>query len=132
MNPDRTKGSSFKGAIAYITHDPQQAESTERVSFTYCHNLRTSDPEKAAKIMAWTASHAEAQKAQSGENRAGRKMEKPVYHLSLNWHPSEKPTEQDMIAAGKSILESLDMGEHEAVFSAHTDKEHPHKDLCIM
>ena len=58
MNPSAaSKGSFFVGAVGYITHDVGK-ESSERVTFTEVLNMRTSDPEKAAKVMAWTAMHA--------------------------------------------------------------------------
>lgn len=136
MNPNKTLGSNFKGAVAYITHDVGQAETSDRVDFTYCHNHATTDPKKAALRMAWTAMHAEAIREthfaeQGGAVRTGRKMEKPVLHISLNWHPHEKPTQEQMIEAGKSILERLQMGEHQAVFAAHSDKAHPHMHIVV-
>lgn len=127
MNPNAAqKGRSFKGVIIYIIHDPDQAESDERVLFTETRNLRTDDPEKAAKVMAYTALHAGELKAAAGHKATGRKTDSPVYHLSLSWIPGEKPTQAEMMEAGTSALKALGFDEHEAVFAGHGDKEHMH------
>jgi hypothetical protein len=83
MNPNAAKkGKSFKGVAAYIIHDPDRAKTTERVLFTDTRNLRTDDPEKAAKVMAYTAAHASFLKQAAGVKAGGRKSENPVYHFS--------------------------------------------------
>lgn len=125
------KGRSFKGAIAYIVHDPDNAHTDERVLFTETRNLRTDDPEKAAKVMAYTAQHAAELKEASGVKATGRKTEAPVYHLTLSWVPGEKPDQGEMMQAGTAVLEKLGYGEHEAVFAAHGDKAHLHLHIVV-
>ena len=61
-----SKGRSFKGAAAYFLHDLGKAESSERVMFTETVNMLTNDPERAAKVMAWTAEHANELKQVAG------------------------------------------------------------------
>lgn len=132
MNPNvANKGRSFKGAIAYIIHDPDQAETDERVLFTQTRNLRTEDPEKAAKVMAYTAKHATGLKAAAGIKATGRKTDSPVYHLSLSWVPGEKPTRAEMMEAGEAALKAIGFQEHEAVFAAHGDKAHQHLHIVV-
>jgi hypothetical protein len=132
MNPNAArKGRSFKGAIAYIIHDPDQADTDERVLFTETRNLRTDDPEKAAKVMAYTAMHAKDLKAAAGLKATGRKADNPVYHLSLSWIPGEKPTQAEMMEAGQAALRALGFSEHEAVFAAHGDKQHLHLHVVV-
>lgn len=127
MTPNAAKkGRSFKGAIAYIIHDPDKAETNERVLFTETRNLRTDDPEKAAKVMAYTVQHAGELKEAAGMKATGRKTHAPVYHFSLSWIPGENPTQNEMMKAGISALEELGFEKHEAVFAAHGDKEHIH------
>lgn len=132
MNPNAAnKGRSFKGAIAYIVHDPDQAETDERVLFVQTRNLRTNDPEKAAKVMAYTAMHAAELKAEAGIKATGRKTDSPVYHLSLSWIPGEQPSQAAMMDAGEAALKVLGYSEHEAVYAAHGDKAHLHLHIVV-
>lgn len=132
MNPNAaTKGRSFKGAIAYIVHDPDQAETDERVLFVETRNLRTDDPEKAAKVMAYTAMHSAELKAGAGIKATGRKTDSPVYHLSLSWVPGEQPSQTAMMEAGEAALRMLGYAEHEAVYAAHGDKAHMHLHIVV-
>jgi hypothetical protein len=106
MNPSAaSKGNSFAGAVGYITHDVGK-DSTERVTFTEVLNMRTNDPEKAAKVMAWTALHATQLKEAAGLKATGRKSEKPVYHFSLNWEPGENVPHQEMVATVRDRIRS--------------------------
>jgi hypothetical protein len=132
MTPNAAKkGRSFKDAVAYIIHDPDGAKTAERVLFTETRNLRTDDPEKAAKVMAYTAHHAAELKEAAGIKATGRKTNAPVYHLSLSWVQGERPTQAEMMEAGTAILEKLGYGEHEAVFAAHGDKAHLHLHIIV-
>ena len=49
------KGTSFKGAVAYLLHD-KEASTSERIAWTEVRNLAMDDPEAAWRIMAATAS----------------------------------------------------------------------------
>lgn len=132
MNPNAAKkGKSFKGVAAYIIHDPDRAKTAERVLFTDTRNLRTDNPEKAAKVMAYTAAHAAFLKQATGIKAGGRKSENPVYHFSLSWVPGEQPSKAEMMEAGEQALEVLGFGEHEAMFAAHGDKEHMHLHIVV-
>jgi hypothetical protein len=86
-----SKGHSFKGAAAYFLHDIGKAESSERVMFTETVNMLTNDPERAAKVMAWTAEHASELKQLAGVASTGRKAENPVYNYVLAWAPDQNP-----------------------------------------
>lgn len=131
MNPSAaSKGNSFAGAIGYITHDVGKA-SAERVTFTEVLNMRTSDPEKAAKVMAWTALHAAQLKEAAGIKATGRKTENPVYHFSLNWEPGENIPHQEMVETAKSALAALGYETHEAVLAVHRDKPHQHIHVVV-
>ena len=84
------KGTSFKGAGLYYLHD-KKARTSERVAFTHTENLPTDDPDRAIKIMAFTAMHQNEIKAANGGARTGRKLAYPVYTYSLSWAPDEAP-----------------------------------------
>ena len=131
MNPSAArKGASFAGAVGYITHDPG-ARTSERVALVETLNLRTADPAKAAKVMAWTAYHAGELKQASGLAATGRKTENPVYHFSLNWEPGEAVSPAEMTATAKSAIAALGYSEHEAVLAAHDDKPHKHIHIVL-
>ena len=131
MNPSAAhKGSSFVAVVRYVTHDIG-AESAERVGLVEVLNMRTDDPEKAAKVMAWTALHAGELKAAAGTKATGRKTERPVYHFSLNWEPGASPTAAHMVDTAKAALAALGYERHEAVLATHTDKDHAHIHVVV-
>lgn len=131
MNPSAaSKGNSFAGAVAYITHDVGK-DSSERVAHVEVLNMRTADPDKAAKVMAWTAMHADELKEAAGVKVTGRKAGNPVYHFSLNWEPSEKPDHKHMVETAKSALKALGYENHEAVLAVHRDKGHQHIHVVV-
>lgn len=131
MNPSAaSKGNSFAGAVAYITHDVGK-NSSDRVAHTQVLNMRTADPEKAAKVMAWTAMHAAELKEAAGLKATGRKGSNPVYHFSLNWEPSERPDHKHMVETAKSALSAIGYGDHEAVLAVHRDKDHSHIHVVV-
>lgn len=125
------QGKSFKGVAAYIIHDPDRAKTSERVLFTQTLNLRTDDPQKAAKVMAYTAAHASFLKQAAGVKAGGRKSQNPVYHFSLSWVPGEQPSQAEMMEAAEQALEVLGFRGHEALFAAHGDKPHKHLHIVV-
>ena len=131
MNPAvARRGNFFAGAVGYITHDVGK-NSAERVAFTGVINMRTSDPEKAAKVMAWTTLHAAELKEAAGFKNTGRKTQGPVYHFTLNWEPGTEPARNHMVETGQSALKALGYEEHEAVYAVHTDKDHRHMHIVV-
>lgn len=121
-----SKGKSFKGAGAYFLHDLGKAQTSERVAFTHTVNMLTDDPEKALKVMAWTAEHATELKQVSGQKLTGRKAENPVYNYVLAWAPDQNPDPAHMTEFGLRSLKALGLEEHEAIFIAHNDTDHLH------
>lgn len=121
-----SKGKSFKGAGAYFLHDLGKAKTSERVAFTHTVNMLTNDPEKALKVMAWTAEHATELKQVSGQKLTGRKAENPVYNYVLAWPEDQRPDPAHMTAFGLRSLKALGLQDHEAIFIAHNDTDHLH------
>src|SRR5262245_15383598 len=117
------QGRSFKGAAAYYLHD-KDASTSERVAWTHTENLPTDDPERAFDWMAYSAMDAENMKRASGVKRTGGPAEKPVFTLSLSWHPEQDPTQEHMIDAANSALTMLGLKNHQAVMVGHNDEEH--------
>src|SRR5262245_49091564 len=95
-------GKSFKGVMLYLMHDPDHATTSERVAWAHTLNLAHDDIEGAMQEMHTTALNAGVLKAEHGVG--GRKVERPVKHFSLNWHPSERPDREEIIETAKSFL----------------------------
>lgn len=122
-------GRSFKGAYLYLMHDVK-ASTRERVAWTQTENMLTENPDKAWKVMAYTALVQDQLKEASGMSRAGRKTEKPVQTFSLAWHPEQDPDQDEMLTAARKAITTLGLSEHEALIVAHRDT--PHKHVHVM
>jgi hypothetical protein len=118
-------GTSFKGAAAYYLHD-KDADTRERIAWTHTENLVTNDPEKAWKVMAWTASHQAMLKANAGVRATGRKLEKPVFAFSIAWHPEQRPDKAHMLATAKAAAAAIGLAEHQAIYVSHNDEPQSH------
>ncbi len=122
-----------------------------RVGFTETRNLPTRDPHKALRCMQWLAAHATDVRlaAAAAAARAagmsyqdyirthnpmrGRRGEKPVYTLSIAWHPTRNkvPTKAEMIAAGDEVLGRLGLADRQCLMVSHVDTAHPHLHLIV-
>lgn len=122
-------GRSFKGAARYYLHD-KGAATSERVAFTETVNLPTNDAERAVAHMIDTAIHAQQLKQAAGL-KAGRPLQKPVYTFALTWHPSEKPTRDEQMAAVHESLSVLGMEDRQVVVVSHNDTGHPHVHVMV-
>jgi Relaxase/Mobilisation nuclease domain len=125
-----SNGKSFKGAAAYLTHDPD-ADTTKRVEWTHTLNLANEDVPSAVNEMVWTARDAELLKQEAGVRAGGRATETPVKHLSLNWAPEDKPTPQHMIETSQDFLRHMGWHEHQAIIVAHNDKSFAHAHVLL-
>jgi len=123
-------GTSFKGLSQYLTHDPN-AQTNERVAWTHTHNLANDDVTCAVNEMYLTAENAEFLKQEAGVRAGGRKSENPVKHVSLNWAPSDNPSQKHMIETAEHFLGHMGWSEHQAIFVAHDDKSYRHVHLII-
>jgi hypothetical protein len=123
-------GKSFKKLAAYLLHDPDKAKTDERVRWTHTLNLASDRPASAIDEMLWTVRGADWLKQQSNVPSGGRPLESPVKHFSLNWHPSETPTREQMIETVESFLSHLGWREHQALIVCHDDK-HPHVHVML-
>ena len=114
-----SRGSSFKGLAAYLTHDPK-SKTDERVAWTHTHNLASDDVPSAVNEMLWTARDAELLKQEAGIRAGGRSTENPVKHISLNWSPEDNPSREHMVETTEDFLRHMKWQEHQAVFIATT------------
>jgi hypothetical protein len=113
-------GSSFKSLTNYLV------EQKERVAWTHSLNCANDDVLSVVNEMYSTFSQAELLKEHAGVHAGGSVVDKPVKHISLNWHPDENPTREEMIAAAESFLKHMGWEEHQALLVAHNDKAHSH------
>ena len=127
------KGSSFKGAAAYLLHDKGRAQTDERVAWVETRNLATNDAEIGWRIMAATALDQDRLKAEAGVKNTGRKSDKHVMHVSLSWHADEAHTlnRDEMMRAANGALRALGADDRQAMIIAHSDEVHPHVHLLI-
>ena len=145
MNPRVSKtGRSFVGAVQYYSHDKNQANTSDRLGKVWLFNLPltasgdgVADSERAAKIMAFTATNWEDIQRLHHENRlmAGetdkpyrrppRPPEKPVYSFALRFHPDDKDkvTPALLEEAVRGSLEAVGMSDLQAIAFEHTDFE---------
>jgi hypothetical protein len=114
-----SNGKSFRALAAYLAAG-RSGKERDRVAWTAGRNLPTDDPEIAAKVMRATA-------AQS------RRVEVPVYHLTISFDPQDKDqvTRAMMERVADAVLARLGLAEHEAVYVAHQDRSHPHVHVMV-
>ena len=129
INP---RGHSFKGVITYLMHDKGKAKTAERVAWYATGNMLTSDPMKAAKVMAWTDKNADYLKLKSGVSNAGRPTEAgAVYHYALSWAKGENPDKEHQLEQVLATLKCQKLEGHEYVIVAHNDTDHIHVHIVV-
>jgi hypothetical protein len=124
-------GKSFKKLALYLLHDAGKAETSQRLRWTHTLNLASDDPGLAVDEMLWTYRGADWLKRQAGIPPGGRRLEHPVRHFSLNWHPSETPSREQMIEAVQSFFKHMGWEGHQAILFNHADKRHPHVHVML-
>ena len=127
---------SFSGSAAYCLHDQAEKgeprpETAERVEWTDTRNLPTSRADRAVAVMAASAESATELKRLAGVPLTGRKLQKPVYHFTLNWHEDETPGRQEMSLAVDESMKALGLEKHQALIVAHNDRAHAHVHVLV-
>jgi len=110
-------GAGFSGLSLYLLRGID-GESPERVAWTATRNLPSERPEDAARVMESTAAQ-------------NHRVERPVYHVSINWHPDDHPTPEEMAHAADRLLGDLGLRDHQALLVAHNDTAHPHVHIMV-
>lgn len=124
-------GKSFKWLGKYLTHDADKAKTSERVAWTDTINLANTHVGAAIDEMYWTYRAADQLKRAAGVSTGGTKLQNPVKHLSLNWHPSDHPTKDEMVRAVRDFMRHMGWQEHQAVLVAHNDRPHDHVHVMV-
>ena len=126
----RGRGTSFKGALQYVLHD-KGADTAERVGFIELRNLATDQPHGTWREMMALCDAADDLKKRAGVKATGRKMTKPVYAFTLNWHEADRPDADHMRQTALSALRALGMENLQAVIVEHTDRPHRHVHVIV-
>ena len=111
-----SSGSSFGRLANYLVRE--RMDGLTRVAWATTRNLPTEDVQLAAYFMHATAA----------ENV---RVEKPVYHLAVSFHPGDPVTRPMMERVADRLLSELKLTAHQAVIVAHGDRGHPHMHLMI-
>lgn len=112
-----SSGKNFRALARYLAAG-RSGQERDRVAWSVGRHLPTDDPELGATIMRATA-------AQS------TRVEKPVYHLTISFDPTDAVDRGTMEAVAVRVLERLGLAEHQAVLVAHRDRAHPHVHLMV-
>ncbi|HXB27472.1 MAG TPA: relaxase/mobilization nuclease domain-containing protein [Gemmatimonadaceae bacterium] len=110
-----SSGKSF-GALADYLTEPKNG--VDRVEWTSTRNLPVDDPDLAGRVMEATAA----------ENV---RVEKPVYHIAVSFHPGDVVTQQQMERVADRLLDELGLGNHQALIVAHNDRPHAHFHIMV-
>ncbi len=115
---DSGTGKSFIGLAAYLKSG-KGGHSPERIEWTA--GIHVNDhPGIAASEMRMLA-------------RNNTRVDRPVYHYSINWHPEESErVDRDLaLEVVKATLDDLGLSEHQALVVAHNDTEHFHVHVMV-
>lgn len=130
MVPHASSGRGFVGLVRYLMHD-KDASTTNRVALVHTENIAGGTARAALSEMLWTFQRQRELKIGAGVKLTGRKLEKPVYHLSLSWHPSERPDDAQMVQAARDALAVQGLQDHQILMVIHNDTGHRHIHVMV-
>lgn len=121
----RKPGRSFKDVHAYLTQGKDGYSADERLGWTHVLNLKTDDPEKAIRFMAYQ--HMAVNEAKDAEGATGRRIENPVFHWSLAEGPEHGTPDQNWwLEEARSFLQRFGLEDHPTVIYEHKDRGYSH------
>lgn len=111
---DSGTGKSFSGLTNYLENG-HKGEKKDRVDWFAAENMDIGSLREGAMLM----------KEAANENS---RVEKPVYHFSINWHPDESgQVDKELgIKIAREALKDLGLEDHHALIVAHKDTDHYH------
>lgn len=148
VNPSNSAGQSFKGLHAYCAHDPDRAQTSERVSWIDSRNIAANDHEQGWKIMAATAKAQNDIKRSAGIRPGKAPKDGAVMHVVLSFDRDEPSDRETVQAAADEFLSQFGVDparmrsknkpsrrqfadEHQVMMYAHKDTDHTHVHLMI-
>src|ERR1700677_4711183 len=128
MVPNITKGKSISGCMRYVLgqgkgrgNDWEEGQKS-RVEWIWGLNFGFPVDDRATADTARRMMEFDVMNASSESKRCKR----PCIHVSLSYHPDEKPTREEMVRDFESAAKALGMEEAQWVIVAHNDKDHAH------
>ncbi|HZS59738.1 MAG TPA: relaxase/mobilization nuclease domain-containing protein [Gemmatimonadaceae bacterium] len=113
-----SSGKSFGGLMHYLEVG-RSGREYDRVDWIASRNLcGIDDPEIAGRLMEATAEQS-------------LRIQKPVYHVSIAFNPSDPVTRPRMELVADRVLDNLGLRDHQAMFVAHRDREHAHVHIVV-
>ena len=111
---DSGTGKSFGGLANYLENG-HRGEKVDRVAWFEADNMDIGSIREAAQVM----------KVAANENT---RVEKPVYHFSINWHQDESGQVDQSLALkiAREALADIGLEDHQALIVAHKDTDHFH------
>src|SRR5690625_373319 len=103
-------GGNFHSLSTYLQQEG-------KIEWAETRNTAPGDMDVAVKEMEHTAKASRAKK--------------PVYHVSISWHPDDQPTKAQMIQVADRYLDHMGLKDHQAAIVSHKDSKHPHIHLMI-
>ena len=130
-------GSGLGGVMRYVTHDAPTAddrrpETSERVADAGTIELPPGiSLTTAEKIMRATVREQKLLKELAGVSARGRPTVDPYHQLSLSWQRGYRPPRHEIETAVLGALKAIGLEGHQAIWVAHSDKEHFHVHIVV-
>jgi hypothetical protein len=121
----RKPGRSFKAVHEYLTQGKDGRSAEERLGWTHVLNLKTDDPEKAMRFMAYQ--HMAANEEKDAEGATGRRIDAPVFHWVLALKPERgTPDKNWWMEEVRSFMQEFGIEHHPTIIYEHKDEDHSH------
>jgi hypothetical protein len=112
-----SSGRRFGPLVSYLERG-EKGDPADRVYWSTTRHLVVDDPRTAARVMQATA-------------EANPKIEHPVYHVAVSFHPEDTVTREMAERVADRLLGELGLQEHQALIIAHADRPHAHVHLVV-
>ncbi len=109
-----TSGASVYGALYY---NQEKVDKGKARTLTWNRIMERPDG---------TAGIPECMRSFEAYLAANRRTEKPVIHLSLNPHPDDRLSDEELEAIGREYMEKLGYGDQPYIIFRHEDNARPH------
>ncbi|MDB4950449.1 MAG: relaxase/mobilization nuclease domain protein [Gemmatimonadetes bacterium] len=110
-------GKGFKGLLSYLEIG-KDGKQLDRVDWVESRNLGTDRLDLGGRFMAATA-------------RESVRTEKPVFHFSVSFDPSDPVDRAVMRKVADGVLRDLKLDQHQVLIVAHKDRAHPHMHVVV-
>ena len=108
---NRLKG--FKSTARYLVTD-----RPDRVAWQTTRGLLADDAKEVAKEM-------------EGRAKKSTRVQKPGLHISVNLHPDDEVTREELESIMDQTLEDLELDGYQALYVAHNDTDHIHAHALV-